>query len=145
MALIFSLMAVNSLPSLPAGGNVLAASYCPLSHVKMVSTNCVKHVMAPTMRHCRMECCGHHDIDGLPHLLAPHAISLADFDISLVMMDVVAVDIPVLKPRLLPFPVPPPRISLFSHSHVWRPGHKAGAICTHMLRTGKLIQEDLWI
>jgi len=29
--------------------------------------------MPAVMRHCRIECCGHHDsLDGLPHLLAPH-------------------------------------------------------------------------
>jgi len=115
MVLIFSLLAVSSLPLLPAGmsGRAQATTYCPLchmnSHMTMASMQHVRHVLTPAMRHCRIECCGHHDSDGLPHLLAPHTISLAGFDAKLVVTDVAATDMPVLKPRLLPFPVPPPR------------------------------------
>jgi len=117
LLIVGTIVAVSSIPLLPMGGdsNAQAASYCPLHHMnspmKMAPMHCTKHTMAPAMRHCRIECCGHHDVGGLPHLLAPHAISLANFDISLVMMDLAVVDVPVLKPRLLPFPVPPPRIS----------------------------------
>jgi len=108
-----AVLAISSIPLLPmgAGSNAQAASYCPLHPTKIASMNCTKHTMTPAMRHCRIECCGHHDSSGLPHLLAPHTVSLADFDISLVMMAVAVADAPVLKLRLLPFPVPPPRIS----------------------------------
>jgi len=120
-----AILAVSSIPLLPVDGssNAQAANYCPLSHMnshinchmgshmKMASMDRATHMMTPAMRHCRIECCGRHDVDGLPHLLAPHALSLADFDVGQIMMDVADVNIPVLKPRLLPFPVPPPRTS----------------------------------
>jgi len=59
----------------------------------------------------RIECgCGcHRSVDSLPNLLAPHAVSLAGFDAGLVITNVANMNLPVLKPRLLPFPVPPPR------------------------------------
>jgi len=121
MFLASAILAVSSLPLLPAGmsGRAQAATYCPLCHMDMgnhigshmskVSMLRIHHVLTPAMRHCRIECCGHHDSGGLPHLLAPHTVSLAGFDAVLVMMDVADASIPVLKPRLLPFPVPPPR------------------------------------
>jgi len=71
--------------------------------------NHARRAMTPAMRHCRIECCGHHDIDGLPHLLSPHTVSLAGMESCLVITDAIAENIPVLKPRLLPFPTPPPR------------------------------------
>jgi len=111
MALMLSLLAVSSLPLMPAGCEARAATYCPLCHMSMASMHHAKHAMPPAMRHCRIECCGHHDIDGLPHLLAPHAVSQAGFDVGFIITDVAGADIPVLKPRLLPFPVPPPRFS----------------------------------
>jgi len=117
MFLIFSMAAVSSLPLLHAGmgGEAPATTYCPLCHMSsnmpMASMQHTRHVLTPAMRHCRIECCGHHNIDGLPHLLAPHAVSLAGFGAGLVVTNVAVMDIPVLKPLLLPFPVPPPRFS----------------------------------
>jgi len=113
------LLAVSSLPLLPAGmgGRARAATYCPLCHMDMgthidshkAPVHHIQHAMTPAMRHCRIECCFHHDSGGLPHLLAPHTVSLAGFGTALVMMDAADTSIPVLKPRLLPLPVPPPR------------------------------------
>lgn len=113
-----AIMAVSSIPLLPIGTNAQAASYRPLchmnsymdSHAKMASMDHTQHAMTSAMRHCRIECCGHHDVGGLPHLLAPHAVSLTGFDTGLVVSDVTTPDLPVLKPRLWPSPVPPPRI-----------------------------------
>jgi len=113
MVLMGALLMVSSAPLLPAGmnGRAQAATYCPLCHMTMASMQHIRHVLTPAMRHCRIECCGHHDSDGLPHLLAPHAVSLADFSVGLMITDMAGISIPVLKPRLLPFPVPPPRFS----------------------------------
>jgi len=110
MVLMIALLIVSSAPMFPAAAKACAldsdATHMHATHHHSIRLNF-------DLQTCRIECgCGmHRDVDSLPHLLAPHAISLADFDISLVMMDVAVVDIPVLKPRLLPFPVPPPRIS----------------------------------
>ncbi len=79
--------------------------------MKIAAMDHTTHLMTPTMRHARIECYGHHDIDALPHLLAPHAISQIACDTTIVIMDMTDTNISVLKPRLLPFPVPPPRIS----------------------------------
>lgn len=113
MVLMGALLIVSSVPLLPAGmgGRAHAASYCPLCHMNMASMQHTQHVLTPAMRHCRLECCGHHDINGMPHLLAPHTVSLAGSGAVLVVTDVADANIPVLKPRLLPFPVPPPRNS----------------------------------
>jgi len=110
--LVAAILAVSSIPLLPmdSSGNAQAASYCPFCHTKMASMNHTRHAMTPSMRHCRIECCGHHDVGGLPHLLAPHAVSLTDFDTGLIVSDVTVADISVLEPRLLPPPVPPPRM-----------------------------------
>jgi len=115
--LIFSLLAVSSIPMLPAAAAHAAETYCPLCHMRtmnmthMQRTQHARQAMTPAMRHARIEYCGHHDINALPHLLAPHAVSLAGFDAFLTITDAVETSIPVLKPRLLPFPVPPPRFS----------------------------------
>jgi len=112
MMLIFSLLIVSSLPLFPAGNNgrAHAATYCPLCHMAMASMQHQQHMLTPAMRHCRIECCGHHDSGALPHLFAPHTVSQAGFDVELVIMTADA-GTPALKPRLLPFPVPPPRFS----------------------------------
>ncbi len=110
--LVGAILAVSSVPLLPTGsnGNAQAASYSPFCHMKMASMDHTQHAMTSAMRHCRIECCGHHDVGGLPHLLAPHAVSLTRFDTGLIVSDVTTPDLPVLKPRLWPSPVPPPRI-----------------------------------
>ncbi|MDQ6959929.1 MAG: hypothetical protein Q9M27_02780 [Mariprofundaceae bacterium] len=114
MLLVFVLVSISSIPLLPPGsgndGGVIETPYLAC-HMQMASIDHAKHVLTPAMRHCRIECCGHHDIDGLPHLLAPHTVSLAAFDATLVVTDVADVNLPVLKPRLLPVPTPPPRFS----------------------------------
>jgi len=110
MMLTFSLLAVSGLPPLSVGGRAHAATYCPLCHMAMASMQHQQHMLTPAMRHCRIECCGHHDSGALPHLLAPHMVSQAGFNIELVMMTADA-GMPALKPSLLPFPDPPPRIS----------------------------------
>jgi len=110
MLLVFVLVCISSVPMLPpATGNGLMEMSEPACRMKMASMNHARRAMTPAMRHCRIECCGHHDIDGLPHLLSPHTVSLAGMESCLVITDAVAEDIPVLKPRLLPFPTPPPR------------------------------------
>jgi len=111
MFLAGTVLAVSSVPLLPAGmsSRAQAATYCPLCHMTQASMQHVHHALTPAMRHCRIECCSHHDSGGLPQLLAPHTVSLAGFDTALVMMDVTDAGISVMKPRLLPFPVPPPR------------------------------------
>ncbi len=113
MVLMGALLMVSSVPLLPAGGSAQAATYrflCHMNnHLAMVSMDHARHVMTPAMRHLRIECCGHHDAGGLPHLLAPHTVSLAGFDGGLAIMDVADVNLPVLKPWLLPLPTPPPR------------------------------------
>jgi len=113
MFLAGAILAVSSLPLLPAGmnGRAQATTYCPLCHMTMASMQHIRHVLTPAMCHCRIESCGHHDCGGLPHLLAPHTMSLADFATDIIISDVAVIYIPVLKPRLLPFPVPPPRFS----------------------------------
>jgi len=59
---------------------------------------------------CRIECgCGcHRSIDSLPHLLAPHAVSLAPFRVEMVVADASAEMAPVLQARQLVLPTPPP-------------------------------------
>ncbi len=114
LLLIFSLVGISSIPLLPSGytpGSGVVETSCPVCHMEMASMDHLTHAMTPTMRHCRIERCGHHDVGGLPHLFTPHAVSSADFDTGLIVSDVAVTDIPVLKPRLLPFPVPPPRFS----------------------------------
>jgi len=110
MVLVSALLIVSSAPMFPAAAKACAldddSTYVHATHHHSIRLNF-------DLQTCRIECgCGEHrGVDSLPHLLAPHAISLAGFDVGLVMMNVAAVDIPVLKPRLLPFPTPPPRIS----------------------------------
>jgi len=108
--LMIALLIVSSAPMFPA-----AAKACALNdnstHAQAVHHHSIR--LNFDLQTCRIECgCGkHRGVDSLPHLLAPHAISLAGFDTGLVIMDVATVEFPVLKPRLLPFPKPPPRIS----------------------------------
>jgi len=67
--------------------------------------------LTPAEKECRIECgdgC-HASLDGLPHQLAPHTVLLTGFDADLFISAIAATNLPVLKPRLLPFPVPPPR------------------------------------
>jgi len=114
MLQILVLVSISSIPLLPSeAGNDsgVTGTPCPVCHMKMVSMDHAKHAMTPAMHHCRIECVGHHDIDALPHLLAPHTVSLAGFDAGLAMVGVAGADIPVLKRRLLPFSTPPPRFS----------------------------------
>ncbi len=117
MFLAGAILAVSSIPMLPAqAAGASPSSSCSMCHMSggghmqaMMAMADKGHSLPPAMRHCRIECCYHHDVGGLPHLLAPHAVALAGFGIAFVMMDAANVSIPVLKPRLLPFPVPPPR------------------------------------
>jgi len=111
MMLVLTLAAVSSIPVLPAGADSPAMNMksCPYCHMNMASMDHIGHALTPAMRHCRIECCGHHDADGLPHLLAPHTVSLAGLGAGLMIADVVDAGMPVLKSRLLPFPTPPPR------------------------------------
>jgi len=114
MLQVLVLVSISSIPLLPpeaVSDGVMTGTPCPACHMKMASMDHARHAMTPAMRHCRIECCGHHDIDSLPHLLAPHTLSPTDFDAGLIITDVAGTDIPVLKPRLLPFPTPPPRFS----------------------------------
>jgi len=65
------------------------------------------------LQDCYIECGCRIDnhLDGMPHQLAPHALSLAGFDTKLTIQDAVIIDIPALLPRHLSFPAPPPIIS----------------------------------
>jgi len=118
MLIVVALLAVTSVPMLPAQGGALHSAACPLCHMAghvhnqaMTSAGDSNRTLSTTMQHARIEYCGHHDIGGLPQLLAPHVVSLDGFVRGLTIVDMATEDAPVLKPRLLPFPVPPPRIS----------------------------------
>ncbi len=60
---------------------------------------------------CFIECgCRlHSNLDSLPHLLAPHAASLSAVRAVVLVADVPATAQVVFEPRLLSFPLPPPR------------------------------------
>jgi len=117
MVMMIALLVVSSIPMLPAAAAHAAETYCPLCHMQtmdmtqMQRTQHARQVMTPAMRHARIEYCGHHDIDGLPHLLAPHVVSLSSLESYLVIADALDASVSTLKPRLLPFPVPPPKTS----------------------------------
>ncbi len=115
--MMIALLAVSSIPMLPAAAAHAAETYCPLCHMQtmdmthMQRTQHARQAMTPAMRHARIEYCGHHDIDGLPYLLAPHVVSMTGLDTSLVIADASDTSVSLLKPRLLSFPVPPPKTS----------------------------------
>jgi len=114
MLQVLVIVSISSIPLLPpeaVGNGVMTGTLRPACHMKMASMDHAKHAMTLAMRHCRIECCGHHDIYSLPHLLGPHVVSQTGFGAGLAMTKVADAGMPVLKPRLLPFPVPPPRIS----------------------------------
>jgi len=116
-----AIMTVSSLPLLPASAMAERphTAKCPLCHMDASgqrpgeflspSQENQRHGLTAAMFHCRIECCWHHDVDGLPHLLAPHALSR----IVLAAHSVIALTmIPSdhgLKARPFPFPTPPPR------------------------------------
>ncbi|MDQ6960566.1 MAG: hypothetical protein Q9M27_05995 [Mariprofundaceae bacterium] len=110
MVLMSALLVVTSVPLLPA-----AAKFCALDDGAMQMHAAHDHGMVLNLdfQTARIECgCGcHRSVDSLPNLLAPHVVSLAGLDVGLVIASVADVNLPVLKPRLLPFPVPPPRFS----------------------------------
>jgi len=60
---------------------------------------------------CFIECACklHQNIDSLPHLLAPHAASFSAASAVVLLADVPAATQAVFEPRLLSFPLLPPR------------------------------------
>ena len=66
--------------------------------------------MPAAMRHCRIECCGHHDsLDGLPHLLAPHVASWGGFSPAMAGIVAPAAMMPRLAGMIVPVSSPPPK------------------------------------
>jgi hypothetical protein len=108
-----TLLAVSSLPLLPT-----TAMACPtgnMEHGAMQMQGGHQHHVAPVgdWQGCCIQCgCGcHRSIDSLPHLLAPHTVSLDHFKVDLIVEDASADAAPALQARLLVFPTPPPRQS----------------------------------
>ncbi|MFQ5346073.1 MAG: hypothetical protein ACE5DZ_08985 [Mariprofundus sp.] len=54
---------------------------------------------------CRID----HHLDGMPHQLAPHALSMDVSGVPSVSANSISMAIPTLTARLLPFSTPPPR------------------------------------
>jgi len=112
--LAIAVLSVSAVPLLPA-----TAMACPSTqsvHGKAMHMQAGhqghQHRIAPLndWQTCRIECgCGcHRSIDSLPHLLAPHAVSLAPFRVEMVVADASAETAPVLQARQLVLPTPPP-------------------------------------
>ncbi len=114
LVIVCALVGASSLPALPLAGGEPGETMqtpCPVCHNGAAAMKGFAHGWTAGMRHCRIECCNHHDTNGLPHLLAPHSLSLTGLGVGLVVNNVAPADLPSLKPRLLPYPVPPPRPS----------------------------------
>jgi len=124
MMLTLVMLLVTSLPLTGQCAPVRAADTdeCPLCHMRMDGmaampgkTAVMKHaaharIMPKAMRHCRIECCGHHDnADGLPHLLAPHLASGSNAVLPRASAYAPVSRMPALSARWRPVFSPPPR------------------------------------
>jgi len=103
---IFALLTVSSVPLVSA-----EACFMP----GMQSMNNQNDLSALSRMGETADCfieCGcrlHQNIDSLPHLLAPHAASFSAVNAVVLLADVPEATLTVFEPRLLSFPLPPPR------------------------------------
>jgi len=134
LAMIAALVSVSSLPLLP-GPEVYAYAAermvdCDSCHNEMPAMHSMSHAMnaknvhqkmtvsvnmhlqrlSPAAQHCRIECCGHRDIDGLPHQLSPHQPALMSEMMLTFVMDVpVSLNERAILLQAAP-PAPPPKL-----------------------------------
>jgi len=112
--LALSLLLISSVP-------LVSAATCDMPNMDMNGMN-MKMNMAMQIepvtpqvdvQDCCIECgCRiHNDLNGMPHQLAPHALSQAESEVVVNMADIDMADVPTLIARHLFFPPPPPIIS----------------------------------
>jgi len=126
MSLIFSLLAVSSLPLLPASVICADAAERIGNHAMVMQTgieygihhNATLHQhnkqLTPAEKECRIECgdgC-HASLDGLPHQLAPHALApVSALALPLAVIEPALLTPWIEAPGIAP-PSPPPRFPL---------------------------------
>jgi len=105
-----SLLLISSVP-------LVSAATCDMPGMNMKDMNLAMQVepVIPQvgLLNCCIECgCRiHNNLNGMPHQLAPHALSQAESEVVVNMADVDMVAVPTLIARHLFFPPPPPIIS----------------------------------
>lgn len=111
--LALSLLLVSSIP-------LVSAVECGLPDLNMSGMNMLDMEMQAEAtlpqidgQDCYIECSCHvgNQLGGIPHQLAPYALSLVESEFNVSIADVDMATVPALKPRHLFFPPPPPIIS----------------------------------
>jgi len=104
--LALSLLLISAVP-------MVSATVCAMPGMNMAGQEMQIEPVSPLNdgQDCYIECGCRVDnhLDGMPHQLAPHTLSLDSFDSQFAVNRAITHTLPVFTSRLLLFPSPPPR------------------------------------